>query len=83
MQSVIWQEAKAEGRKEGRAEGQLKAEREVCRKMVERYHPPLLGEAVPTIEACTDLARLQSWIVEAPALSDEEYRRLLNGSDGS
>jgi len=86
MQSIIWQEARAEGLQEGlqeglakgRLEGELRAERRVCREMVKRYHPALLEEATPTIDACVDLTRLQSWTLEAPALSDEDCRRLLS-----
>jgi len=73
MQSIIWQEAEAKGR----AEGQLETERDLCREMVQSYHPTLLETATPVIEACIDLALLKSWILQAPRLTSEEFRRLL------
>ncbi len=84
MQSIIWQEARAEGLEEGLEKGlkkgELRAERRVCRAMVKRYHPALLDDVAPTIDTCTDLPRLRAWTLEAPALSDEDCRKLL--SDG-
>ncbi len=37
--------------------------------------------ASDVIGACSGLERLKSWIVQAPRLSDEGFRRLLDGGD--
>lgn len=74
IQSSVWNEAV----KEGRNEGQLQAERRLCTKMVEKYHPALAASAMPAIEACSDPDRLEEWVVSAPDLDDEAYARLLN-----
>ena len=85
IQSSVWNEAlnegrtegRTEGRNEGRTEGQLQAERRLCVKMVEKYHPALLAVARPAIDACSDPDRLEEWVVSAPDLDDEAYARLL------
>jgi len=90
MQSSIWQEARDEGREEGREEGRaeareqiLRVERELCREIVRRCHPTLLSWAIPVIESCADPERLKSWVVQAPTLSAEDYRRLLENGQAS
>ena len=78
IQSSVWNGGRDEGRSEGLSEGQLRAERRLCVKMVEKYHPALTTSAIPVIEACSDPDRLEEWVVSAPDLNDEAYGRLLN-----
>jgi predicted transposase YdaD len=69
MQSSIWREARAEGRQEGLEQGLaqgLQHERKLCRAMVARFHPELLGRASAVIDACADREHLERWILEAP-----------------
>ena len=66
IQSSVWNES------------QLEAERRLCVRMVEKYHPALVALALPAIEACSDPARLEEWVVSAPDLDDQAYSRLLN-----
>lgn len=70
IQSSVWNE--------GINEGGLQAERRLCVRMVEKYHPRLAVSALPAIEACSDPVRLEEWVVSAPELDDEAYARLLN-----
>ncbi len=72
-QSPLWQEAQAEGRIEGRIE----AERALCLTLVSRRHPALLALATPRIEACTDPAILEAWILAASEPGDNPLTRLL------
>jgi hypothetical protein len=61
----------------------LRVERELCREIVGRCHPTLLNWAIPVIESCTDPDRLKSWVVQAPTLSAEDYRQLLENGQVS
>ena len=78
IQSSVWNGGRDEDRSEDLSEGQLRAERRLCVKMVEKYHPALTTSAIPVIEACSDPDRLEEWVVSAPDLNDEAYGRLLN-----
>ncbi len=68
-QSPLWQEAQAEGR--------IEAERALCLTLVSRHHPALLAHAAPRIEACTDPAILEAWILAASEPGDNPLTRLL------
>jgi hypothetical protein len=78
IQSSVWNGGRDEGLNEGRGQGRLEAAREFCISMTEKYHAALAPLALATIQACTDPAQLQRWVVSAPDLDDEAYARLLS-----
>jgi predicted transposase YdaD len=89
MASSLWAEAvsqgrregrqkgRQEGRQEGRAEGAVAEARDFCAELARQLHPAVADRVVPLIEACSDVARLHQWGLQASKLSDAEFLRLV------
>jgi hypothetical protein len=73
----------AEGQAKGLAKGQAKEARAICVGLVRALHPAVAARVVPTIEACSEPARLRRWALRAPGVSDEEFARLVTGGGRS
>ena len=59
------------------AGGVVEGEKRLCVALIAKYHPHVLEQARPMIEACEDPARLQEWALAAPELNDSELLKLL------
>lgn len=64
-------QGEAEGRERGQAEERLRLSRRLCLSVARRHHRGVIGRLRPVIERCTDVARLEAWIVEPPRMIQE------------
>ncbi len=64
-----WQEGRREGLRDGMQEGALAASRQALRALMDALGLACTPEDDDRIETCTDLARLQAWIVATPRAS--------------
>jgi hypothetical protein len=65
------------GLEQGFAKGRLDESRRICAALVKRQHARVAARLLPAIEACTDVARLHRWTLQAPEVSDKELVRLV------
>jgi len=71
---------RVEGEAKGRAEGEIGEDRLLCVEMIRQYHPAVLDAVHHRIRACNDAARLRSWILHGPRMSDDEIVRAISAS---
>jgi len=62
---------------EGLAEGRLDADRRNCLALARKHHPAALEDIRPLIEACTDPAKLEAWMLAASDVGDSEFVKLV------
>ena len=62
-------------------EGRLAQSRFLCAALVKRRHPRAAARVLPAIEACTDIVRLQMWMLEANEVPSAELDRVFGRSN--
>lgn len=71
MESGLWSQAVTQGKALGRVEERLRLSRRLCASVARRHHRGLVKRLLPVIERCTDVRRLEAWIVDPARMLDE------------